>query len=96
MFASKALLLANGKVNFKAIAPETVVVGDQFRLSYTVNSLNVRDFRIASVKGFEVLMGPSRSQQSSTQIVNGTAVSSNSITFTYILMANNEGISISF
>ena len=92
MFASKALLLANGKVNFKAIAPETVVVGDQFRLSYTVNSLNVRDFRIASIKGFEVLMGPSRSQQSSTQIVNGTAASSNSITFTYILMANNEGI----
>ena len=92
LFASKALLLANVKVSFKAIAPETVVVGDQFRLSYTVNSLNVRDFRIASVKGFEVLMGPSRSQQSSTQIVNGTAVSSNSITFTYILMANNEGI----
>lgn len=92
LFASKALLLANVKVSFKAIAPETVVVGDQFRLSYTVNSLNVRDFRIASVKGFEVLMGPSRSQQSSTQIVNGTAASSNSITFTYILMANNEGI----
>ena len=36
-------------------------------------------------------MGPSRSQQSSTQIVNGNVTSTSSITFTYILMANNAG-----
>lgn len=36
-------------------------------------------------------MGPSRSQQSSMQIVNGVSTSTSSITFTYILMATSEG-----
>lgn len=36
-------------------------------------------------------MGPSRSQQSSMQIVNGVSDLTSSITFTYILMATAEG-----
>ena len=76
------------KVSFTASAPDAVVVGDQFRLSYTVTTQKVKDFRAPSIKGFDVLMGPSRSQQSSTQIVNGNVTSTSSITFTYILMAN--------
>jgi len=79
------------KVSFTASAPDAVVVGDQFRLSYTVTTQKVKDFRAPSIKGFDVLMGPSRSQQSSTQIVNGNVTSTSSITFTYILMANNAG-----
>ena len=79
------------KVSFTASAPDAVVVGDQFRLSYTVTTQKVKDFRAPSIKGFDVLMGPSRSQQSSTQIVNGSVTSTSSITFTYILMANTAG-----
>ena len=79
------------KVSFTASAPDAVVVGDQFRLSYTVTTQKVKDFRAPSIKGFDVLMGPSRSQQSSTQIVNGNVPSTSSITFTYILMANTAG-----
>lgn len=79
------------KVSFTASAPDVVVVGDQFRLSYTVTTQNVRDFKAPSIKGFEVLMGPSRSEQSSTQIINGNVTSSSSITFTYILLAQNVG-----
>ena len=79
------------KVSFTASAPDVVVVGDQFRLSYTVTTQKVKDFRAPSIKGFDVLMGPSRSQQSNTQIVNGNVTSTSSITFTYILMANNAG-----
>lgn len=82
---------ADGKVTFTASAPDVVAVGDQFRLSYTVTTQNVRDFRVASIKGFDVLMGPSRSQQTSMQVVNGQASSTSSITFTYILMATKEG-----
>lgn len=78
---------ADGNVSFTASAPDVVVVGDQFRLSYTVNTLKIRDFRAPSIKGFDVLMGPSRSQQ--VQIVNGN--SSSSLTYTYILMATEEG-----
>ena len=44
-----------------------------------------------SISGFDVLMGPSRSQQSSTQIINGKVSSSSAITYTYILMAGKEG-----
>ena len=74
------------KVSFTASAPDVVVVGDQFRLSYTVTTQ-----KAPSIKGFDVLMGPSRSQQSSTQIMNGNVTSTSSITFTYILMANTAG-----
>lgn len=83
--------LADGKVSFAASAPDAVAVGDQFRLSYTVTSNKVRDFRAPSIKGFDVLYGPTRQEQSSTEIVNGTMTSTSSITFTYILMATAEG-----
>ena len=78
-------------ITFTANAPEVVVSGDQFRLSYTINSQKVRDFRAPNIQGFEVLMGPSRSTQSSTQINNGNVTSTSTITFTYILMAGKEG-----
>lgn len=78
---------ADDKITFTANAPEVVVSGDQFRLSYTVNTKKVRDFRAPNIKDFEVLMGPSRSVQ--YQNING--VETNTITFTYILMAGKEG-----
>ena len=90
LIAYSTQMLAD-KVSFTASAPDAVVVGDQFRLSYTVTTQKVKDFRAPSIKGFDVLMGPSRSQQSNTQIVNGNVTSTSSITFTYILMANNTG-----
>lgn len=82
---------ADEKVSFTASAPDAVAVGDQFRLTYTVTTQKVRDFRAPSIKGLDVLMGPSRSQQSSVQIINGVSTSTSSITFTYILMATAEG-----
>lgn len=90
LIAYSTQMLAD-KVSFTASAPDAVVVGDQFRLSYTITTQKVKDFRAPSIKGFDVLMGPSRSQQSNTQIVNGNVTSTSSITFTYILMANNAG-----
>lgn len=83
---------ADKKATLTADAPDVVVSGDQFRLTFTVNTQKVKDFRAPSItKGFDVLMGPSRSQQSSTQIINGKVSSSSSITYTYILMAGDAG-----
>lgn len=82
---------AADQVGITANAPDAVAVGDQFRLSFTINTQNVRDFRVGEIKDFDVLMGPSRSQQSSVQMINGKTTSTSSITFTYILMANKEG-----
>ena len=75
-----------------ANAPSHVAVGEQFRLSYTVNTQDVSDFRVGDIPdALEVLMGPSRSSQSNFQIVNGHTSQSSSITFTYIVVALKNG-----
>ena len=73
-------------------APSHVSVGEQFRLTYTINTQDVDNFRAGNFPdAFEVLMGPSTSRQSSFQMVNGHTTSSSSITFTYIICANKNG-----
>lgn len=82
---------AADKVRFVTEAADVVVSGDQVRLVFTVNSQDIKDFRAPSIKGFDVLMGPSRSQQSSIQIINGKRTSNSSTAFTYILLAGSPG-----
>ncbi len=73
-------------------APGQVAVGEQFRLSYTVNTDDAKGFRAGNIPdAFDVLMGPSTSTQSSFQMVNGHMSSSASITYTYILSAKKNG-----
>ena len=84
-------ILQAENVDFAASAPDVVVNGEQFRLTFTVNTMDVKDFRAPSITNFDVLMGPSRSQHSSTQIINGNVTSSSSITYTYVLAATKEG-----
>ena len=73
-------------------APSHVSVGEQFRLTYTVNTQNVSDFRAGNIPDeFEVLIGPNRSMQSSYQMINGHTSSSSSITYTYIVVATKNG-----
>lgn len=75
-----------------ANAPTQVAVGEQFRLSYKVNTQDVSGFRVGNIPdAFEVLMGPSTSSQSSFQIINGHTTQSSSITYTYILVATKNG-----
>ena len=75
-----------------ASAPSRVAVGEQFRLSYTVNTQNVSDFRAGDIPSeFEVLIGPNRSMQSSYQMINGHTSQSSSITYTYIVAATKGG-----
>ena len=75
-----------------ASAPSRVAVGEQFRLSYTVNTQNVSDFRAGNIPDeFEVLIGPNRSMQSSYQMINGHTSQSSSITYTYIVAATKGG-----
>ncbi len=73
-------------------APSQVAVGEQFRLTYTVNTNDVKGFRAGQIpEGLEVLMGPSSSTQSSWQMANGHVTSSSSITYTYIVVAQKQG-----
>lgn len=92
IFAICLSVLAAYAQNFVAEAPSHVSVGQQFRLTYTVNTQDVSGFAIGSIpEELEVLMGPSTSSQSSFQMVNGKTTSSSSITYTYILCANKNG-----
>ena len=73
-------------------APSHVAVGEQFRLTYTVNTQDVSDFRAGNIPDeLEVLIGPNKSMQSSYQMINGHTSSSSSITYTYIVAATKNG-----
>ena len=73
-------------------APSHVAVGEQFRLSYTVNTQDVSEFRAGAIPDeLEVLIGPNRSMQSSYQMINGHTSSTSSITYTYIVAATKNG-----
>jgi len=82
---------ADEKPTFVASAPEAVVSGQQVRVSYTVNTQNIKDFRAPSFQGFELLMGPTRAVQSNTIQTNQGLVTTASITHTYILLAGEPG-----
>ena len=82
---------ARAAVQVKASAPEVVEEGEQFRLSFTVSTQDVSDFHLPELKGFSIDMGPSRSSQSSFQMINGRTSQSSSVTYTYILSALKAG-----
>lgn len=72
--------------------PSHVEAGENFRLSYTINTQDVDEFRAGNIPGgLELIAGPYTSQQSSYRMVNGHTSSSSSITFTYTLYAVKDG-----
>ena len=69
--------LSSASQTLTGSAPSHVAVGEQFRLTYTVNTQNATDFRAGDIPGeLEVLIGPNRSMQSSYQMINGHTSSS--------------------
>ena len=78
-------------VRLVAEAPDAVAVGDQFRITYTVNTQDVKSFRASSMKGLDVLAGPYESRMTSSQYVNGKGSTVSSITYTFTVMASNKG-----
>lgn len=72
--------------------PSQVAVGEQFNLRYVVKTTDVSGFRLGGVPdAFEVLMGPITSTQQSFSIVQGKTTQTESVTYTYVLMANKNG-----
>lgn len=80
----------NAQVTFRASAPASVVKGEQFRLVYTLNKTG-RDLRLPDMKGIEVIFGPATSTSYSQSTVNGKTTSESSVTYTYTVIANEEG-----
>ena len=92
LFTFHFSLLTSMAQTLRGSAPSNVSVGEQFRLSYTVNTQDVSDFRAGNIpEELDVLIGPNRSMQSSYQMINGHTSSTSSITYTYIVCATKNG-----
>ena len=61
MFA--ILTVCADEVTFVASAPKSVVVNQQFRLSYKVNRAKVKEPSLSDIPDFRILSGPNRSTQ---------------------------------
>lgn len=77
-------------VEFSASAPSSVVQGNRFQLVYSINK-EASDLRVPDITDFQILMGPSTSQSSSVQIINGNVTRSSNYSFTYILKGDKTG-----
>lgn len=84
-------LYAEGQdISVVADYPEVVKAGQQFSVSWTINS-GGGEFSEPSFDGFYKLMGPQTSYSSSTQIINGKISRETTYTYVYYLQALKEG-----
>ena len=90
LFVGIVLSAYADEVVFKAQAPNQVIAGRPFQLTYSVNQ-NGRDLRAPEFTNFDHLAGPYTSVQSSSSFVNGQHTSTFEQTYTYTLMAQRAG-----
>lgn len=85
-----SLTASAGDVQFSASAPPVVSVGEQFRLTYSINR-QAGNLRLPDLGDFRLISGPATSSSSSLQYINGQRTQSYSSTFTYTLRATQTG-----
>lgn len=80
------------QTQFVMSAPSAVEMGQQFRLTFTVNDRGT-DLQLPPglSNNFEILMGPSTGQSTSMRSINGQTTTEVTFSFTYILRARSEG-----
>ncbi len=80
-------------VSFVINAPASTVKGARIQLQYVLKGGNASEEPQVPepIKGFDLLFGPSISQNYSSYSVNGKTTSESNVTFTYVLMAKEEG-----
>ncbi len=90
LIAINALLAGADTVKFTMSGPNVISAGEQFRLSFTLNERG-SDLQLPSMPNFDVLVGPSTSQSSSFQMINGKTTQSVNFSYIFILRAKEEG-----
>lgn len=79
-------------VTFVINAPGAVVKGAQIQVQYILKGGEGSNIEIPDeIKGFEVIYGPSVSQMFSSSYVNGKMTSESNTTYTYVMIAKEEG-----
>ncbi|HNX55204.1 MAG TPA: BatD family protein [Prolixibacteraceae bacterium] len=89
-FMLAGLFAMADNVEFVMEGPDMVSMGEQFRLGFTLNDRGT-DLQLPDLSNFDVLMGPSTSQSSSIQIINGKTTQSQSFSYIFVLRAKKEG-----
>jgi hypothetical protein len=77
-------------VKVTAQAPNAVEAGEQFQIDFTVNA-EPSNFIVPEMKDFRLLYGPSTSQSSNMQIINGKMSQSVAYTYSYVFQATKAG-----
>lgn len=96
LFISLLILLmpmvAFAAIHIKVNAPRSVATGEDFRIEYYVSTRDVENFSGPDFpSAVNVLYGPSRSEMSSYQVINGKSSSTSSVTFTYTCSIDKAG-----
>ena len=78
------------EVEFVGTANSEVETGEQFRLTYTLNT-DGSSFISPAILNFAVIAGPSQSSSSSVQYVNGHVMQSVTVSYTFVLQAVQPG-----
>lgn len=91
IFSSCVMLIAFISAAAQSFTSQIEDVGDFYRLSFTVTSLDAKNFTPPSLANFDVLSGPNQSTARSIEIVNGRSSRRESITYTYILSPRRSG-----
>ncbi|MBO7240694.1 MAG: protein BatD [Bacteroidaceae bacterium] len=79
------------EVSFIASAPKSVVAGKRFELKYEANKKTDGQPTIPEIDGLRILTGPHSSFFTQSSNVNGRRTSTQTITFTYIVVIDKEG-----
>lgn len=79
------------QTKFTAEAPGQVIAGQRFRIVYTLTNGDGEGLSVPDMNGITVLYGPARSQSSQFSIVNGKTSSTKEESYTYTVIASNEG-----
>src|SRR5690554_6880833 len=88
-----SVAVANAEqTQFEMSAPSAVEMGQQFRLTFTLNDRGTNlQLPPGLSNNFEILMGPSTGQSTSIRSINGQTTREVTYSFTYILRAKSEG-----
>lgn len=89
-FLCLAITAFSQSVQVTAQAPKVVAVGEHFQIDFTVNA-EPSGFVVPEMKDFRLLYGPSTSQSSSVQIINGKMSQTVSFTYSYFYLASKVG-----
>ena len=89
---STFVVWAEEQVSFSLNAPMIASVGEAFRVEFELNAKpEDKSFVAPSFENFDVVAGPSISQGSSVQIINGEMTKSVSYAITYVLIPQKVG-----